>query len=86
MQVQGKRQSREILSNIVHYVKTELNIGGAAQNREREPPQFHGDGDEDEEEPTTDYGLTEAGETYTATGTSIKYIKLFIFFFFLLIV
>lgn len=66
---QGRRLSRELLSNIVHYVKNELNLGNSApkeKEKERDKEKEHS---KREEEPTTDT-LTEIDvETLTFTGT-----------------
>jgi hypothetical protein len=56
--------SRELLSNIVHYVRSELNIGSAPKEKEPAPVN-----EEPEEDPTS---IEADGETtYTATGTSL---------------
>lgn len=58
--------SREVLSNIVHYVRNELNIG-SQKEKEKDQQQPLPSVVEPEEEPS----ITEADceTTYTATGT-----------------
>jgi len=60
--------SREVLSNIVHYVRNELNIGNQKEKeKEKEQQQPLSSVVEPEEEPSIIEADCET--TYTATGT-----------------
>lgn len=62
--------SREVLSNIVHYVRNELNIGNQKE-KEKEQQQPLPSVVEPEEEPSIIEADCET--TYTATGTILQF-------------
>ncbi len=59
--------SREVLSNIVHYVRNELNIGNQKEKEKEQQQQPFPSVVEPEEEPSIIEADCET--TYTATGT-----------------